>query len=171
MAVVKVNEAGGAEGVGYILTIAEHTLTFTGVMTESASFSGGDSYEIMAGEVGTITDVANEDSYVFTADVGVVGSITIPDNNVLIEFRRYPVILDSDSLDYQKPEIPWAWHDTIADGAAGEILEADTQRRSQLDLAYAQKLQALYEKAIADCLTKPTMPTKRKADIYPRFKR
>lgn len=173
MAVVKTSPVtAGSEPVGYISVIAETQLTFDAVLTNSGSFTLGDSYQIMSGEVGTITDVSNEDSYVFTSDVGVVGQITVPDNNVMVEFRRYPVSIDdTDTIDYQKPEIPWAWHNALADGVAGEILEADTQRRSKLDLAYSQKLQAMYLAAIVDCMSKPTVPAKQKADFVLRFKR
>jgi hypothetical protein len=172
MNVVKTGGIGGLEPVGIISIIAETRLTFSSVLTNSGSFASGDSYQIMSGEVGTITDVSNEDSYLFTADVGVIGQITVPNNNVMIEFRRYPVSIDdANTIDFQKPEIPWAWHNALADGAAGEILEADTQRRSQLDLAYSQKLQANYMGAIMECRTKPTMPAKRKADFTLRFRR
>jgi hypothetical protein len=172
MAVVKTGGIAGSEPVGQISVIAAHQLTFDDVMTNSGSFSSGDSYQIMAGEVGTITDVSNEDSYVFTADVGVIGQLTVPDNNVMIEFRRYPVSIDDVlMINYQKPEIPWAWHNVLADAAAGDILEADTQRRSQLDLAFSQKLQRNFELAIMDCLTKPTMPAKRAGNIKLRLSR
>jgi len=170
MSVVNVSGTVGSEPVGKILTIAATRLTFEDVMTNSGSFSSGDSYQIMCGEVGTITDVSNEDSYLFTADVGVIGQITVPANNVRVEFRRYPVKISDASLStYQKPEIPWAWHDHLADGAAGEILEADTQRRSQLDLTFAAQLKGAFIAAVANALSKPNMPAKRPANFSVRM--
>jgi len=159
MAVVKVNSTPGSEPVGYILTIATTTLTFSSALTNTGSFGSGDSYEILAGEVGTITNVTDEDSYLFTSDVGVIGQITIPANNLLVEFRRYPVrINDSTKVDYQKPEIPWMWHDDLADESAGQILITDTQRRSPVELQLAGSLIKSGMGAIAECMTKPNMP-------------
>lgn len=161
MAVVKTNATAGSEPVGYISTIAETQLTFAAALTNSGSFSASDSYEILSGEVGTITNVTDEDVYLFNADVGVIGSMTVPANNILVEFRRYPVrINDATKISYQKPEIPWMWHDSLADKAAGEILITDTQRRSPVEIALAQSLIKSGNASIVECLTKPNMPMK-----------
>lgn len=172
MAVVKTNTNAGEEGIGYIKTIATTQLTFSAVLTNSESFTSGDSYEILSGEVGTISSVTDEDVYLFNADVGVFGSITVPANNVLVEFRRYPVsIADVENISYQKPEIPWIWHNSLADRAAGVILSTDTQRRSQMELQLAASLVTAGMSAIQECLTKPTMPMRVPSRVVVRMTR
>lgn len=171
MAVVNVDGPAGAEPVGYIYTIAAHTLTFTAVMTHAGSFVAGDSYEIMAGEYGVVTDVTDEEHYFFTADVGVIGQLTVPAYNLRVEFRRYPVDLELNTMLFQRPEIPWAWHEALADGAAAEILASDTQRRNPSDIRLSSSLASSFQGAILQTMSKPTMPSNRPSSLIPRIRR
>lgn len=173
MAVVKTNSAGGLEPVGYILTIAATTLTFATDLTNSGTFGAGDSYQIMAGEVGDVSQITTEDSYVFSADVGGVSQITPNANNMMIEFRRYATSLnDPTTLDYRKPEIPWAWHNVLADAAAGMILQMDTQRQGQMEIALATALQGTMASAVNEVNSKPNMPMKKPVvGMYVRMRR
>lgn len=171
MAVVKTSGTPGSEPIGYIDTIATTQLTFTAVLTNTGSFAAGDSYEIMSGEVGVMTSLANEEVYIFSSDVGVVAQITVPANNIWVEFRRYPVTLEVDYSAYQKPEIPWAWHDSLADGAAAEILLEDVMRVSKQEQALAARLEGKYSMAVMHCKMKPTMPFNRPSKMSVRAKR
>jgi hypothetical protein len=171
MAVVNIDSTPGAEAIGYILSVAAHTLTFDAVMTESGSFVAGDAYEIMVGEYGTVTDVTDEEHYFFTADVGVIGQLTVPAYNLRVEFRRYPVDLELNTLLFQRPEIPWAWHEALADGAAAEILAADTQRRNPSDVNLSRTLAGSFQGAILQAMSKPSVPINRPARMVPRIKR
>lgn len=171
MAVVKTNGTPGSEPVGYIGTVTATQLTFNNPMTNSGAFAAGDSYQIMAGEVGVVTSITDEEDYLFTSDVGVIGQITVPANNVLVEFKRYAVLFDADKITYQKPEIPWAWHDNLSDGAAGDILSDDTSRRSASDVKRAAELKASLSGAMIDCVGKPSMPMKRPPSFVVRRKR
>jgi hypothetical protein len=171
MAVVKTNGTPGSEPIGYISTIAANLLTFSAVLTNTGVFASGDSYQILSGEVGVVTSITSEENYVFSADVGVIGQITPPANNILVEYRRYPVLFDSETKDTQKPDIPWAWHENLAEAAAGNILSGDTSRKTAADVKRATELKASLVMAVAQAMSKPSMPSRRPPRITVRIKR
>jgi hypothetical protein len=170
-AVIKTNATAGSEPVGYILTIAATQLTFSAVLTNTGTFAAGDSYQILFGEVGVITSITSEENYAFSADVGVIGKITPPANNVLVEYKRYAYLFDLDKITYQKPEIPWAWHEKLADGAAGDILSDDPNRKSGSEIKRSAELKLSLVSAAASCIAKPSAPMKRPAKFTVRLRR
>lgn len=165
----------GSEPIGYIDVIAANQITFTAVLTNSGQFDVGDSYEILRGEMGVLAAVSqpDEESYIFSSDWGVLADITVPANNLAIEFRRYPVDLTfvGENVSKQRPEIPWSWHPNLADGAAAEILMRDTDRDSRRDQALAQRLMVGYETGIVQCNQAGTMPIRLPAKFSVRNKR
>ncbi len=116
----------------YISAIAANTITFAANLTGGTAdvFAAGDSYNILLGEYGVITDWAADDRVIFGSEVGLLSTITVPAGNIRVDYVPYPAKFNSDPLltdanqgnDDQYPEIPKMYHRALAMGVVADLL-------------------------------------------------
>jgi len=96
---------------GQISAVSSTTFTVTLTGGTNNTWALGDSFTILAGEYGVVTDWDTDESYVFTTDYGVMTGIT-NENNLYVEYFRRPIPLQYDG---QYPEIPPELHQYLPD--------------------------------------------------------
>lgn len=100
-----VNVTDGSTGQITAVSGATFTVTLTGGTADT--WAVGDSYMVLAGEYGVITQWSGDEQYLFNSDIGAMIDITTLVNNVKLEYGRRPLLL---SVDLQYPEIPPEFH-------------------------------------------------------------
>lgn len=164
------------ESYGYIDTIAETKLTMASTLTGGTdnTFSAGDSYNILAGEYGVLTEASweNDDQYIFGAEVGVLSSITVPAGNFRVDYVPYPLGFPSSGSNSTKPEIPKLYQmDGLAMGVVGDFLRTFHEKTMEFKRAEA------YDKIAGNAMAqaskkKENRPFKRKpVRIRPHYAR
>lgn len=119
-----VNVTDGSSGQISAVSSTTFTVTLTGGTNNT--WAVGDSYNILAGEYGVVTDWDTDESYVFTSDYGVITGVT-NENNVYIEYFRRPVPL---AYAGQYPEIPPELHQYLPDNVV-YLLKRNAPKGSQ----------------------------------------
>lgn len=129
----------------YILSLAATTITFAAALTGGTAnkFVAGDSYNILAGEYGVITDWANDDRAVFGSEVGLLSKITVPAGNFRIDYIPYPLEFPATGNEGQYPEIPKLYHESLALGVVADFLGSFHEKTQQFKRAelYEAKFQ------------------------------
>ena len=110
---------------GIIDTIGANALSFgmvnfTGGTTNLAQIS--DTYLIPTGDFGVITSWDTDEQYVYAQNIGGMENITVPANNILIEYLPYPLQFPATAGDDQYPEIPPLYHMDFAMGTVADLL-------------------------------------------------
>ena len=101
-----VNVTDGSKG--QINAVAGATFTVTSLTGGTANtWAVGDSFNVLAGEYGIVTDWTNDEKFIFAAEVGGITDVSTIVNNVYIEYVRRPLILEFDT---QYPNIPPELH-------------------------------------------------------------
>ena len=111
---------------GYILSVATNSITLASSLTGGTNntFSAGDSYLILAGEYGVITDWENDDVFIFSSEVGLLSNITVPSGNFRVDYVPYPLEFPTSGNDNMKPEIPKLYqYDALAMGVVADFLK------------------------------------------------
>lgn len=105
-----VNVTDGSSG--QISAVSGSTFTVTLAGGTANTWAVGDSFNILAGEYGVVTDWTNDEKYLFTAEIGGMIDVATIENNVYLEFIRRPLKL---AYDAQYSEIPPELHQYLPD--------------------------------------------------------
>jgi len=101
-----VNVTDGSKG--QINAVAGSTFTVTSLTGGTANtWAVGDSFNVLAGEYGIVTDWTNDEKFIFAAEIGGITDVSTIVNNVYIEYVRRPLTLEFDT---QYPNIPPELH-------------------------------------------------------------
>ena len=119
-----VNVTDGSSG--QITAMSGSTVTCTLTGGTNNTWAIGDSFTILAGEYGVVTEWEEDESYVFTTDYGVLAGVT-QENNVYLEYIKRPPLL---TVDGQRPMVPPELHQYIPDNVLW-ILKRNAPRNSQ----------------------------------------
>jgi hypothetical protein len=151
------NVTDGSEAT--ILTIAEHELTFSATLSGGTAntFAAGDSYEILAGEYGVLTSWTDGEQYIFSDDVGVLSSITVPAGNIWVDYIPYAKPFPSTGSDDKYPEIPRLYHLDYGMGVVADLLRTFHEKSREFQRA------EFYEKIF----TNAALTAKSKKDSRP----
>jgi len=165
----------------YIKTIAETELTFAAALTGGSAntFAAGDSYNILAGEYGVIVSWDQDERYIFSANIGLVNKITVPDGNFWVDYVPMPSPFSVDDAasdsnqgnDDQYPEIHKQYQIALVYGVVADLLATFHETSKEFQRA------AYYEGKYNESLAKATMrkgarPFRRKqVNVYPRVRR
>jgi len=103
---------------GQISAVSGATFTVSLSGGTNNTWAIGDSYTVLAGEYGVVTDWENDEKYLFTADIGGIVAVETLTNNVYIEYAKRPLPLQFDT---QYPEIPADLHQFLPDGAVWSL--------------------------------------------------
>lgn len=122
----------------FISTIAATTITLSPALTGGIAnvFAIGDTYKILAGEYMAYIDWAKDDQYIFSANPGALGHITIPANSFFIQYLPYPVEFPASGSGTTYPEIPKLYHfDGLAMGVVADFLRSFHETSKQFQRA------------------------------------
>lgn len=125
---------------GYIDVIAATKLTMAVALTGGTSniFSAGDSYNILAGEYGVITDWEDDDQFIFSSEVGLLSKVTVPAGNFRVDYVPYPLEFPSTGNGNMKPEIPKLYQtDALAMGVVADFLRTFHENTKEFQRAAA----------------------------------
>jgi len=101
-----VNTTDGSKG--QINDVTADTFTVTSLTGGTAdTWAIGDSFNVLAGEYGIVTNWENDEQYLFAAEVGGITDVSSIVNNIYIEYVRRPLTLE---FDIQYPNIPPELH-------------------------------------------------------------
>lgn len=116
---------------GTITTVSTNALT-TATLTGGTdnTWQKSDAYVVLSGEYMVICDYKNLDRYLFASEIGMLDSITIPADNILIEFVPFPIAFPFNAAETDAnqgyltmyPEIPKSYHLGLAMGVVADIL-------------------------------------------------
>lgn len=155
-----------------ILSVATTKITFASALTGGTAntFSAGDSYEILAGEYGVLTDWENDERYIFGSEVGVLSQITVPAGNIRIDYIPYPLTFPASGNDGQYPEIPKLYHMDYAMGVVADCLR--TFHEKSKEFQRAAFYEAIFMAAVATAKgARQARPFRKKpVRIVPRIK-
>lgn len=131
---------------GKIITVATNALT-TATLTGGTdnTWQSADSYLVLAGEYMVIGDYKNADRYLFASEVGMLDGITIPADNILIEFIPLPIAFPFDPTQTDAnqgyltmyPEVPKQYHHGLAMGVVADILRTFNEGSKEFQRAEA----------------------------------
>jgi len=117
---------------GQISAVSGSTFTVTLTGGTANTWALGDSYTVLAGEYGVVTDWSNDEKFLFTSDIGGIIAVETLTNNVMIEYCRRPLPLQFDT---QYPEIPSDLHPYLPDGAVWSLKRNSPRASSDLEEA------------------------------------
>lgn len=101
LGLVAINVSDGSSGQITAVSGATFTATLTGGTNNTWAI--GDSFTVLAGEYGTVVDWADEETFLFSSDIGGITDVTALTGNVYLDYARRPLPLQHNS---QYPEIP-----------------------------------------------------------------
>ena len=127
-----VNVTDGSSGQISAVSGATFTCTLTGGTNNTWAI--GDSYTVLAGEYGVVTDWTNDEKYLFTADIGGMVAVETIVGNVYLEFVRRALPLQFDT---QYPEVPAELHEHLPDGAVWRIKQNSPRGSNDFEEAQA----------------------------------
>ena len=137
-----VNVTDGSKG--QISAVSGSTFTLTLAGGTANTWAIGDSFMVLVGEYGVVTSWANDEQYLFSADIGAMIDISTLTNNVLLEFVKRPLILQFDT---QYPEISPESHMYLPDYVVWK-LKRSNPRKSE-DYADAMTGKAAFEEGLS----------------------
>jgi hypothetical protein len=82
----------------------------TGILSGSADWDAGDSYQIPMGEYGTVLDAGMNETYTMSSYLGTIGDIYGYPGNLILDVSRRPLSLSA-VFDNFVSEIPAAYHE------------------------------------------------------------
>lgn len=119
-------------GHGSITNIATTELTLT-TMTNSASFSAGESYEIITDFAGVLSDwESSTEQVIFSSELGAFSILEMQAGNILLEYFAYPINL---SLDSDYPQMTPVLQDVLVDWTTAKLARMGHEKTRQMDLA------------------------------------
>jgi hypothetical protein len=99
------------------------------------TWTAGDSYNILAGEYGVITQWDSDDVAIFSSEVGGIANITVPAGNIRVDFVPYPLPFTESGNDNQYPEIPKLYHMDLAMGVVADCLRTFIEGSKEFERA------------------------------------
>lgn len=128
MAILNVTDGSSCS----ILSITVNDITTTNLIGGSDNtWQLGDSYNILAGEYGIITDWSSEDQTIFSTEVGAIANITVPAGNIQVDYIPYPLPFPESGNDDQYPEIPKLYHMGLAMGVVSDLLSTFNEKTKE----------------------------------------
>jgi hypothetical protein len=121
---------------GQITAVSGSTFTVTLTGGTANTWAAGDSFTILAGEYGVVTDWTDDEEYLFTAEIGGMVDVDTVVHNVYLEFTKRPIPLQ---LETQYPQLPPELHQYIPDGATWIIKRAAPKGSDDFNEAMAAK--------------------------------
>lgn len=138
------------DSYAYIQSITANTITFASALTGGTAnaFSAGNSYAILAGEYGVMTDWdTGIDKFIFGYDYGLVAKITIPADTFMLHYIPYPLSFLDSGNPLQYPEIPRLYHMDYAMGVVADLLR--TFHENSREFKRSAHYEAIYSNAVA----------------------
>lgn len=121
---------------GQITAVSGSTFTVTLTGGTNNTWAVGDSFNVLAGEYGVVTDWTDDEEYLFTADIGGMVDVDTIVHNVYLEFTKRPIPLQ---LESQYPQLPPELHQYLPDGAAWIIKRTAPRGSDDFNEAMAAK--------------------------------
>lgn len=81
-------------------------------------FDEGDAFIVPVGEYGVVIDTTSDEDLIFDGDFGAISDISSLDGNILIDYVKRPLDLDSDT---QFPEIPMDYQQALVEYAIWKL--------------------------------------------------
>jgi hypothetical protein len=139
------------------------TATLTGGTDNT--WQSADAYVVLSGEYMVICDYKNLDRYLFASEIGMLDSITIPADNILIEFIPFPIAFPFDAAETDAnqgyltmyPEVPKQYHHGLAMGVVADILRTfnEGSKEFQRAEAYENAFKAAAGQAVTQKESRP----------------